>query len=76
MSTHDRRTAGLCADCVHVRRLTSDRGSRFFLCGRALTDPAYPKYPRLPIVSCQGFVPCPPASSTEQETPSSPTGLT
>ena len=28
-------------------------------CGRARTDPAYPRYPRLPVLTCPGFEPTP-----------------
>jgi len=47
--------AGLCADCRYARRVESDRGSVFFLCERALTDPRFQKYPRLPVVTCEGY---------------------
>jgi hypothetical protein len=49
--------AGLCANCVHVRRIESDRGSVFFLCELALTDKRFRKYPRLPVLSCDGYEP-------------------
>jgi hypothetical protein len=32
------------------------RGSRFYMCERSRTDPAYPRYPRLPVTRCAGFV--------------------
>jgi hypothetical protein len=48
--------AGLCASCVHVHVVRSDRGSRFYRCGLAATDPRFAKYPRLPVLSCIGFV--------------------
>jgi hypothetical protein len=35
--------------------MRSDRGSVFYLCERSLTDPAYPKYPRLPVLECAGY---------------------
>jgi hypothetical protein len=47
--------AGLCADCLHARRIESARGSRFFSCELSLTDPRFPKYPRLPVLSCSGY---------------------
>lgn len=25
------------------------------MCGRSREDPAYPRYPRLPVLSCRGF---------------------
>jgi len=49
------RKVGLCADCQHARRIESDRGAVFFLCERALTDPRFQKYPRLPVVTCEGY---------------------
>ena len=46
---------GLCATCVHVRRVESAKGSVFVLCSLSGTDPHYPKYPRLPVLSCRGY---------------------
>ena len=37
-----------------MRRVESERGSVFYLCGRAATDPRFPKYPRLPVRECAG----------------------
>ncbi len=51
----DGRTAGLCAVCQHARRVENDRGSVFFRCDYARIDPAYPKYPVLPVVRCAAF---------------------
>jgi hypothetical protein len=47
--------AGLCASCLHERVITSDRGSQFVKCGRSKDDPRFPKYPRLPVLSCPGW---------------------
>lgn len=47
--------AGLCATCEHVRRVTSDRGSVFYLCQLSKVDPNFPKYPRLPVLACSGY---------------------
>lgn len=47
---------GLCGRCQHQRTVTSARGSTFVLCNLAKTDPSYPKYPRLPVLSCAGFL--------------------
>jgi len=49
--------AGLCDTCRHVRIITSDRGSRFVMCELAKTDPAFPRYPRLPVLACSGYDP-------------------
>ena len=43
---------GLCATCVHARRLANDRGSVFVRCAHATADPSFPKYPRLPVLAC------------------------
>jgi hypothetical protein len=51
----ERMHAGLCADCAHARRLASDRGSVFYLCELSASDPAYAKYPRLPVIRCAGY---------------------
>jgi hypothetical protein len=48
-------SVGLCADCVHVRRIESARGSTFYLCQLSATDPTFSKYPRLPVIVCSGF---------------------
>lgn len=48
---------GLCAVCRHVRIVQTRTGSRFFLCQRSYTDPAFPRYPRLPVLRCGGFEP-------------------
>lgn len=49
---------GLCANCRFVRRMESDRGSTFYMCQRSLTDPGFPKYPRLPVLQCRGYERC------------------
>lgn len=45
--------ASLCESCCWVREVTTAR-SRFLLCELSKTDAAYPKYPRQPVVRCQG----------------------
>jgi hypothetical protein len=47
--------AGLCDTCKHRRLVPNTRGSVFWLCERSRTDPAYPRYPRLPVLSCPGY---------------------
>jgi hypothetical protein len=54
---HHEQDVGLCARCTHVQVVESRRGSRFYLCRLSATDPRFPKYPRLPVVQCAGFVP-------------------
>ena len=48
---------GLCGFCGHARAITSGRGSVFSLCQLSSTDPSFPRYPRLPVVSCRGYEP-------------------
>lgn len=48
---------GLCRTCTHTRVIRSDRGSVFYLCRLSFTDPAFPKYPRLPVHACPQFEP-------------------
>lgn len=48
---------GLCSLCEHARILENRRGSRFYLCGLAMVDSAYPRYPPLPVIECDGFTP-------------------
>lgn len=47
-------TAGLCAACRHARQIRTQRGSTFWLCERAVREPQYLRYPRLPVVDCAG----------------------
>ena len=49
--------AGLCDSCRHQRLVPNTRGSTFSLCERSRTDPAYPRYPRLPVARCEGHEP-------------------
>lgn len=59
--------AGLCASCVWRRDVRSARAV-FVLCRRGLDDPAFAKYPRLPVLACRGYEPQPP-SGTPPEPP-------
>lgn len=45
----------LCETCLWVREIVTPKGSRFLLCQLSQTNPAYPKYPRQPVVRCEGF---------------------
>ena len=49
--------AGLCDSCAHQRVIRNTRGSSFSLCERSRADPAYAKYPRLPVRECPGWEP-------------------
>jgi hypothetical protein len=46
---------GLCDSCVHQQLVPNTRGSVFSLCKRSREDPAYPRYPRVPVLSCRGY---------------------
>jgi len=48
---------GLCANCLHARIISSSKGSQFLLCQLSQSDPAFPKYPRLPVLRCSGHKP-------------------
>ena len=45
---------GLCASCVHAHTQKSARGSVFWRCARAESDPRFLRYPPLPVVRCPG----------------------
>jgi hypothetical protein len=49
---------GLCAACEHLRLLASKR-SVFVRCGLAESDPAFVRYPPLPVRVCRGYRPAP-----------------
>ena len=51
------RDPGLCAACANARRVVSARGSEFWLCALSARDPAFAKYPRLPVLRCPGYHP-------------------
>lgn len=55
MRSNEDQRVGLCATCVHARQIASDRGAIFWLCGLSATDPRFPKYPRLPVLACEGY---------------------
>ncbi|HEX3173682.1 MAG TPA: hypothetical protein VHQ43_05630 [Solirubrobacterales bacterium] len=45
---------GLCDTCLHQKLVPNTRGSVFSLCLRSREDPAYPRYPRIPVLDCPG----------------------
>ena len=51
----ERAPAGLCDSCAQQRIVRNTRGSAFSLCERSRSDPAYPRYPRLPVLVCAGW---------------------
>ena len=48
---------GLCASCVHAQKIESSKGSTFVLCRLSHTDPRFVRYPRLPVLACDGYLP-------------------
>jgi hypothetical protein len=60
---------GLCETCRHHRIIRSGKGSRFFLCALSREDPAFPRYPRLPVLQCRGHEPGPPPSENADPDP-------
>jgi hypothetical protein len=51
----DTARAGLCATCAHHQLVSSSKGSTFYLCRLAETDPRFRKYPALPVLACAGY---------------------
>lgn len=47
--------AGLCGGCRHVQLVQSARGSTFYLCRLSVSDPRFPRYPPIPVLTCAGF---------------------
>jgi uncharacterized protein (TIGR00290 family) len=47
--------SGLCGYCVNARVMVTDRGSEFYRCQLSDSDPRFARYPRLPVVRCDGF---------------------
>ena len=53
--------AGLCDSCRHQQIVRNTRGSVFSLCRRSRTEPdRFPRYPRVPVVRCDGYEPAEP----------------
>ncbi|MEM3087387.1 MAG: hypothetical protein QXO51_03875 [Halobacteria archaeon] len=46
---------GLCATCVHSRKVETTRGTAYWMCELSKSDPRFPKYPRLPVARCEGY---------------------
>lgn len=53
--TDARVNPGLCGACLHAKRIRSDRNSLFYRCLLSAENPAFVKYPRLPVLSCLGW---------------------
>lgn len=49
-------TIGLCARCSHAQPVPHPRqGEPYVQCALSKDDQKYPRYPRLPVMSCDGF---------------------
>ena len=45
---------GLCEHCKHARIVATTR-SVFWLCALSATDDRFEKYPRMPVLECEGY---------------------
>jgi hypothetical protein len=59
-------SAGLCDLCAWTR-LVKTATATYRLCTRGLTDPAFAKYPVLPVATCRGYEPARPAPGEGME---------
>ena len=46
---------GLCASCQHAKLNATNRGTAYLPCTRAAWDSRLPRYPRLPVLECDGY---------------------
>lgn len=51
----DHINPGICANCMHMTVIRSDRGVIFYRCLLSDQDQRFPKYPRLPVRVCTGW---------------------
>lgn len=61
----DSSPAGLCDHCTNVRIIQNRRGSRFYRCSLADVDPAFLRYPPLPVLICRGFTKADPVAPSQ-----------
>jgi uncharacterized protein (TIGR00290 family) len=54
-STAGTYQAGLCATCLNAKVMVSDRGSAFLRCMLSDQNSEFPRYPRLPVLTCSGW---------------------
>ena len=47
--------AGLCESCAHVQIVRSSKRSSFVLCRLSEVNPAFRRYPTLPVIACAGY---------------------
>ncbi len=48
---------GMCGNCRHALVKETHRGTAYLRCGRAAWDDRLVRYPRLPMMECEGFAP-------------------
>jgi len=53
---NDTMIVSLCQSGSFANEIVSGKGSRFLLCQKSRSDLRFPKYPRQPVVACDGFV--------------------
>jgi hypothetical protein len=46
---------GLCKDCRHANPVRSAHDAVYYLCRLSFDDARFPKYPRLPVLFCEGY---------------------
>jgi hypothetical protein len=59
-------SVGLCLSCRWMQVVTTRRGSIFYRCRRADTDPRFARYPALPMLQCVGYEEGRPEHETER----------
>lgn len=55
MEQEEQLRAGLCENCLNVRKLETKIGATIYLCRLSAKDPHFPKFPPLPTLACPGF---------------------
>ncbi|MGH8059891.1 MAG: hypothetical protein ACREOH_22080 [Candidatus Entotheonellia bacterium] len=56
-----------------MERTETRRGSVFYRCLRAQTDPSFRKYPPLPVRQCRGYQPQATQDAEDESPPETPT---
>ena len=52
--TSSESEVGLCFTCRHARIVPTPR-HRYWMCQLSFTDARFDKYPRLPVLACDGY---------------------
>ena len=50
----ERVAAGGCVSCVYARLIRAKANDVYYFCERSVNDPRYARYPRLPMLTCEG----------------------